>query len=191
MDRIALLLTTCLVLVILYIVNQYLSQRQYLAKPHTEHYETFQEQRKDENLCLKPFSVTNNKERTFHALIALEERIDELEYSLRKSGQKYDPMYKWYKLKVETDSKEAKESVDALKSEMKGALDRQAQQAKEEYIRKQKEEQDIDVLMGTGDTPESKPVKEALKTSYQKGDPKEQEQLAKQMKEVGPPEGYW
>ena len=191
------ILLIVLLLGMIFISHQYLVERQ-----KREQYEHFQEERKDENLCLKPFSVTNNKEKTFRALIALEERIDELEYTLRKSGQRYEPMYKWYKLKVEKDSATAKAATDQLKAQMRNSINTQIEEAKQQYIKEQEAKRKADVeatqkaeletALGGKTTKDNKVAKEGLRGAFKEGNEDDRKELLDVMKKVkSPPAGYW
>jgi len=88
------------------------------------------------SICLKPFSVTYDKDKLYSFLVALDDKITAMDYKMRvgadsleqKYGDKfarYDKMYEWYARKTGEDAAVAKEAAEKSRVQFKDSLEKQ------------------------------------------------------------------
>lgn len=88
------------------------------------------------SICLKPFSVTYDKDKLYSFIAALDDKITAMDYKMRtgsdaleqKYGEKfarYDKMYEWYARKTGEDQAVAKEAAEKSRAQFKDSLDKQ------------------------------------------------------------------
>lgn len=88
------------------------------------------------SICLKPFSVTYDKDKLYSFIAALDDKITAMDYKMRtgsdaleqKYGAKfarYDKMYEWYARKTGEDEAVAKEAAEKSRAQFKDSLDKQ------------------------------------------------------------------
>lgn len=93
-----------------------------------------------QSICVKPFTVTYDKDKLYAFLVALDDKITGMEYK-QKMGQgvledkykdkfqKYDEMYKWYAQKTGNDKAEAALKAEKAAKQFQKDLDKMINEA--------------------------------------------------------------
>ena len=84
-------------------------------KSQKEEFKKFVKDRKDSNICLKPFRPTCNRDKIFSRMKYLEEKIDEIEYDIYKSNKKQKKYDKYFNEKEKNEKLRQKDAEKARK----------------------------------------------------------------------------
>jgi hypothetical protein len=148
----------------------------------------FKKQKENEPVCVKPFAITNDKDKVFEALKVLNEKIDEIEFSIKTDNKKYNEMYDWYKQKTDRTSQEALKVQEKTQKELKKNLDKALDNAQSDF-KNQNKEQFIKESMKNA-PPEGQTVTDLLNSASKIGDPDEKKDVQNATKDLDLPTGY-
>ncbi len=148
----------------------------------------FKKKKENDPVCIKPFAITNDKDKVFEALKVLNEKIDEIEFGIKTDNKKYDEMYNWYKQKTDKTSQEAQKVQENTQKELKKSLDKALDSAQNDFLNKNKEQFNKDAIKNA--PPEGQTVSDLLKASSKVGDADEKNEVENATKDLDLPGGY-
>jgi len=174
---------TILIIILVAIYFYYKDKQQY-----NEAFEDFKEDKSKSNVCLKPFSVTCDKDKIYGALLSFQNQIDEIEFTNKTSNKKYDTMYEWYKQKTDKDKAAGQATQDAMKAKLQKTLDNQLNSAQDDFAAKNKAT--YDKKTNINPSSEDLSARDILKNASNAGDADDQKDVLAAMKTLNLPPGF-
>ncbi len=153
-----------------------------------ETFEDFKKGKETAPVCVKPFSITNETDKVYDAIKILNQKIDEMEYSMKKGDKKYGEMYDWYKQKTDKTSQEAQKAQAKTQAELKKNMDNALKSAENDF--KGKNEAVFNKEALTNAPPEGQTVKDLLSAATKTGDGDEKKEVSNATADLDLPSGF-
>ena len=153
-----------------------------------ETFEDFKKSKETEPVCVKPFSITNETDKVYDAIKILNQKIDEMEYSMKKGNKKYAEMYDWYKQKTDKTSQEAQKTQAKTQAALKNSMDNALKSAENDFKNKNEAVFNKEALKNA--PPEGQTVKDLLSSATKVGDTDEQKEVSNATADLDLPKGY-
>ena len=184
--------TLLLVLAILFLIAIVIYRSFY--KPILDHidvesFEDFKKAKEDSPVCVKPFAIVNDKDKVFEALKILNQKVDEIEYDLHRKEKQNEEVYKWYKLKTDKDSKEAKKLVDEGNAKLQQQFADVAKKSESAYYEANKEK--IEKDLAEAKKKDSGTINDILGSTSKKADADDKKAMEAEIKNAGVPSGFF
>lgn len=156
---------------------------------YTESFEDFKKAKEESPVCVKPFAIVNDKDKVFEALKVLNQKVDEIEYDLHKQEKQNGEVYKWYKLKTDKDSKEAKQLVEEGNAKIQQQFADVAKKSESAYYEANKDK--IAKDLEDAKKKDSGTISDILGSTSKKADAEDKKNMDAEIKNAGVPSGFF
>jgi type II secretory ATPase GspE/PulE/Tfp pilus assembly ATPase PilB-like protein len=168
-------------IIIIFIVSAYYWFNSY-RKQKNPLFEQFQAEKANKELYLKPFSVTCDKNKIYDALLSFQDQIDELEFTMKTGGKKYDKMYEWYMQKIKRDSAEASKANEELAKKLKSDMDKKLANVTSDFEKENKSKYEKENAKDLKD--ENFNVNDLLSKAFETGDSDQKIEVAQAVEDL-------
>lgn len=159
----------------------YWTKRQYKIRKDPL-FEKFVADKANKEICLKPFSVSCDKNKIYDALSSFQDQIDELEFSMKKDNKKYDKMYEWYIQKVQRDSAVSEKANEELRNKLKAEMDKKITDATADFTKENKTKYDKENAQDLKQ--DTSNVNDLLLKAFEAGDADEKKDIISTVKNI-------
>jgi hypothetical protein len=141
-EWICIILISLILLIVIYYIFDYNDNDKIIYETFEDKVET-DENKSDEkqSICVKPFSVTYDKDKLYAFLVTLDDKITGMEYKMRMRESdfedkykdkfdKYDKMYKWYALKTKSDAEVSQKHIEEAQANARNKFAEMVAQSK-------------------------------------------------------------
>ena len=152
-------------------------------------FQDYKEKRKEESVCIKPFMVTSDKSKMYEALGALNDKMEEIEFTMTDNNKKYSEMYEWYKIKIKKDKEAGEKAAKKAQAEIQKSLNDTLTKGVNDYTEKNKGKFEDDAAKNA--PPEGQTVKDLMKDAKKQGDTDDLSEVNAAMKDIDAPKGFF
>jgi len=184
--------TLLLVLAIFFIIAIAIYRSFYkpiLGHIDVESFEDFKKTKEESPVCVKPFAIVNDKDKVFEALKILNQKVDEIEYDLHRKEKQNEEVYKWYKLKTDRNSPEAKKLVDEGNEKLKQQFADIEKKNKDAYYNANKDK--IEKDLAEAKKKDSGTINDILGSTSKKADADDKKAMESEIKNADAPSGFF
>ena len=154
-----------------------------------EDFQDFKKAKEQDPVCVKPFAIVNDKDKVFDALKILNQKVDEMEFDMQKQNKQTQEVYKWYKLKVDKDSKEAKAIVDEGNAKLKKQFEDIEKKNNDAFLEANKDK--LDKQLKEAQKKDGATINDILGSTGEKADADDKKNMDAEIKNAGAPSGFF